>query len=225
MSIDAIKKKLGFIAAEQIEENQLVGLGTGSTAYFFIERLGERCRDGLSVQAIASSTTSLNQAKTLGIPLADMNTLTSLDITVDGADEIDPKNQLIKGGGGALLREKIIATMSRKLLIIVDETKVSQRLGHKKIPVEIVPFAHIATAFQIKQLGLHGAFRQNPDGTLFITDNHNFIFDITLPSPTDNPQQIHNLLMPLPGVVETGLFLNLATHVLIGEKNGHIIRR
>lgn len=223
MTIDAIKKRVGTFAAELIEEGSLVGLGTGSTAYFFIERLAERCHSGLHIQAVASSHASYELAQKKGIPLADIDTLTHIDITVDGADAVDPQKRLIKGGGGALLREKIIATMSKEVIIIVDDSKLLKTLGSHPLPVEIVPFATQATKHQIEALGFTGTYRKTLDGSPFITDNHNLIFDIT--SPLSSPELVHTALMQLPGVVETGLFFNLATQILIGHADGTIERR
>ena len=225
MSIDAIKKKVGTFAAEQIEEGMLVGLGTGSTAYFFIERLAERCRNGLKIQAVASSRASLAQAKKGGIPLADINQYTHIDITVDGADEIDPKKRMIKGGGGALLREKIVATMSKEMLVIVDQSKLCDQLGTRKLPVEVVPFATEATKHQIEKLGYKGEWRKAKDSTLYVTDNGNYLFDIHFSKTRDTPEQDHAALTHLPGVIETGFFFNLATQVIIGFSDGQIVRR
>lgn len=225
MSNDAIKKRLGEAAAELILPHQVVGLGTGSTAFYFIERLIARCKDGLPIKAVATSEASLKQATTGGIPIADLNTLTSIDITVDGADEVDDQKRLIKGGGGALLREKIIASMSREMVVIVDETKLSPSLGKHPLPVEIVPFGFHATHHQIERLGLKGFFRKNEDDTLFVTDNGNLILDIKFSETVSAPEKIHEALIHLPGVVETGFFFNLAGRILVGFSDGQIVTR
>ena len=225
MSIDAIKKKVGRCAAELIKEGMIVGLGTGSTAYFFIEHLAARCQNGLKIKAVASSETSLTQAKKGGIPLTDINKLTHIDITVDGADEIDQKKRMIKGGGGALLREKIIATMSKEMIVIVDDSKLCDELGKHKLPVEVVPFATEATKHQMEKLGYTGAWRKAKDRTLYITDNGNYLFDIHFSKTREAPEQDHAALMQLPGVIDTGFFFNLATEVIVGFSDGQIVRR
>ncbi len=225
MTIDAIKKKVGTQAAELIKEGMLVGLGTGSTAYFFIERLAEKCKDGLKIKAVASSKASFDQARDGGIPLVDINHLTHLDITVDGADKIDKKNRMIKGGGGALVREKIIASMSKEMVIIVDEGKLTDKLGRGKLPVELIHFAIRATKHHIEKLGFQGEWRVQEDGSPFVTDNGNIIFDIHISEPLDAPERVHDALMRLPGIVDTGFFFNLATTVLIGFSDGQVVTR
>ena len=133
MNQETIKKAVGYKAAELIEEGMLVGLGTGTTVYYFIEKLIERVSNGLKIQAVSSSLHSAELGQKGGIPMVDINKLSYLDITVDGADEIDPKKRMIKGGGGALLREKILASMSREMVVVVDESKLSHHLGQKKL--------------------------------------------------------------------------------------------
>lgn len=223
MTRETIKKAVGYKAAELIEDGMLVGLGTGSTTYFFIERLSERCQEGLSIRAAASSQHSFNQAKLGGVPLVDINTITSLDITVDGADEIDPQKRMIKGGGGAHVREKIIANMSRELLIIIDESKLVPELGTCKLPVEVLPFAHMATLHHIEKAGYKGSFRKAKDGSLFVTDNHNLIIDIHFNKTRQNPEDDHETLIRLPGVVDTGFFFNLAGRIIVGFSDGQIV--
>src|SRR3989304_8542002 len=143
--MDAIKKRLGRAAAELIKSGMRVGLGSGSTAHFFIKRLGELCAEGLAIQAVASSNESEELAKRAGIPLTDINQLSSLDIAVDGADEIDEQKRMIKGGGGALVREKILASMSTEMVVLVEESKLCSLLGKKNLPVEMIPFGIIST--------------------------------------------------------------------------------
>lgn len=223
MTKESIKKAVGYQAAELIHDGMLVGLGTGSTAFFFIERLIQRCKEGLKIHAAASSQHSFHQARNGGIPLVDVNNLTTLDVTVDGADEIDPKKRMIKGGGGAHVREKILATMSRELIVIVDESKLVPALGTCKLPVEVLPFAHLATLHHIKKAGYKGTFRTTSDGSLFITDNHNLIVDIEFEKARSQPEDDHEILIHLPGVVDTGFFFNLAGRVIIGFFDGQIV--
>ncbi|HAZ15641.1 MAG TPA: ribose 5-phosphate isomerase A [Parachlamydiales bacterium] len=223
--MDAIKKRLGRAAAELIKSGMRVGLGSGSTAHFFIKRLGELCAEGLAIQAVASSNESEELAKRAGIPLTDINQLSSLDIAVDGADEIDEQKRMIKGGGGALVREKILASMSTEMVVLVEESKLCSLLGKKNLPVEMIPFGIQATCRQIERLGFHGSFRKNKKGDLFITDNHNYIFDIHFPRLREHPERDHASLIQLPGVVDTGFFFHLAGRVLIGFSDGQIVTR
>ena len=145
MEQEKIKQAVGHKAADLIQDGMLVGLGTGSTVFYFIEKLIERVKDGLHIRAVSSSLRSAELASKGGIPLIDINTLSHLDITVDGADEIDHEKRMIKGGGGALLREKIVASMSKEMIVVVDESKLSAKLGRCKLPVEVIPFAHEVT--------------------------------------------------------------------------------
>lgn len=213
------KQAAGYAAADLIEDGMLVGLGTGSTAAYFIERLIQRTKEGLSISAIATSQRSEQQAREGGIPIIDINTVTELDITVDGADEIDHQKRMIKGGGGALLREKIVASMSREMVVIVDEKKVVDQLGAFPLPIEVVPFAHPATLHKIQKLGYKGAFRKQENGNFYVTDNGNFIIDIHL-GRDSNPEKDNDTLRNIPGVVETGFFFNLAGRVIVGHADG-----
>jgi ribose 5-phosphate isomerase A len=215
------KKAAGQAAAALIPSGAKVGLGTGSTAAYFIEALIERCRDGLNISAIATSTRSEKMAREGGIPLLDSDRITSIDITVDGADEIDGEKRMIKGGGGALLREKIIASISREMIVIVDESKLVDRLGAFPLPVEIIPFAHAAVAAKIERVGFTGSWRKKSDGSLFLTDSHHYIYDLSL-SRTDEPEKIDSQLRSIPGVVETGFFFGFATKVLVGTSSGQV---
>lgn len=217
------KRAVGYQAAELVQAGMRVGLGTGSTAFYFIERLAQRCHEGLSIHAVASSQRSFEQAAQAGIPLLDMNICTELDLTIDGADEIDTKKRLIKGGGGALLREKILANMSKELIIIVDETKCVPALGSVPLPVEIVPFAMHATLHHIQQAGYDGNFRHTPEGTLYVTDNGNHIVDIAFNALRNNPEKDHETLLNIPGIVDTGFFFNLVGRVLVGCLDGRVL--
>ena len=222
MNEDEMKKKAGESAAEWIEEGMLVGLGTGSTVFHFINRLIQRTAEGLHIQFVSSSIQSQEQAKAGGIPLADINAITSIDITVDGADEIDAKRRMIKGGGGALLREKILANTSREMWVIVDESKVVEKLGKHPLPVEILPFGRGATIDKIRKLGFLGHLRTRDDDRLFETDNGNLIYDIQFESLRDDPESDHERLIRIPGLLETGFFFNLASRLLIGRADGTV---
>ncbi len=222
MSNDKAKKAVGCAAADLIENNMKVGLGTGSTAYFFIERLIERTKQGLKISAVATSRRSSKQAKKGGIQIIEPNDLLTLDVDVDGADEIDPEMRMIKGGGGALLKEKIIASASKEMIIVIDESKLVDRLGKHVIPIEIIPFAFNATITRLEEKGYKGRLRSGEDGKVYVTDNENYIFDVQLPKPTDTPEKIEREIIDIAGVVETGFFLNLASKVIIGYHDGRI---
>jgi ribose 5-phosphate isomerase A len=223
MSTDAMKKKAGYAAAELVQNGMRVGLGTGSTAFYFIERLIQRCKEGLHIMAAASSKRSFQLAEQGGIPLLDIEETTSLDLCVDGADEIDSQKRMIKGGGGALAREKIIAAMSREMVVIVDEGKLVSSLGKCKLPVEILPFAKQATLHHIAKAGYKGEFRKNANGSLYLTDNHNLIVDIHFDHLRDNPEEDHERLIHIAGVVDTGFFFHLAGRVVVGFLDGQVV--
>lgn len=214
------KQAAGYAAAELIKNQMVVGLGTGSTAAFFIESLGKRCREGLQIKAVASSQQSMNLAERAHIPIVDPSSVISIDITVDGADEIDDSYSMIKGGGGALLREKILAQASLEFVVIVDEFKVVEQIGTYPIPVEISPFAYRTTIYRLEQLGYRGKMRETHNEQLFVTDNGNYIFDLAFTKPIRDPRQEDALLRSVAGVVETGLFFDIASRLIIGHIDG-----
>lgn len=224
MDIEELKKKAGYLAASFVENGMILGLGTGSTAKYFIEKVIHRIKEeDLKVSAVASSQKSFDQAQKGGIPMVDINELTFIDLTVDGADEIDDQKRMIKGGGGALLREKIVASMSKEMVVIVDETKLVSLLGKHKLPVEVVPFAHQVTLHHIRKLGLSADFRRKEtEDAYYVTDNGNFIIDIHYASPLEDPEKQNSLLKKIPGVIETGFFFHLAGRVIIAFKDGQI---
>lgn len=216
------KEAAGRMAADLIKDGMLVGLGTGSTAAYFIDSLIERCRNGLKISAVATSERSEQQAREGGIPILDINSLTSLDIVIDGADEIDKQKRMIKGGGGALLREKIVANMAREMIVVVDDHKVVDKLGTFPLPVEIVAFAHEVTLNKIQTLGYSGVFRRQSNGNLYLTDNGNYIADIIFKQLPLSPEKDNDKIRSIPGVVETGFFFKLAGRVLVGHANGSV---
>lgn len=210
-------------AANLIQNGMKVGLGTGSTAGFFIANLIERCRSkNLKIKAVATSERSAKQAQEGGIPLFDLNDLKTLDVTVDGADEIDHKKRMIKGGGGALLREKIIASHSKEMIIIIDHEKLVKNLGGFPLPLEVVPFACEATLHKILQLGYNGSFRMTKKNKKYVTDNNNFIIDINFSKEIEHPERDNDILRAIPGIVDTGFFLDMAGRVIIGYPDGHV---
>lgn len=216
------KKAAGYAAANLVQDGMTVGLGTGSTAAFFISRLAERCKEGLKVHTVASSQKSWDLARQNHIPTLDINELTSLDLTVDGADEIDRQMRMIKGGGGALLREKIVASMSKEMIVIIDSHKLVDALGTFPLPVEVIPFAWRATLNHLQRCDFTGHLRLNADGSLYITDNGNYIYDIAFSSPPVNVEAIDCRLKSIPGVLETGFFFNLAKKMIIGYPDGQV---
>jgi ribose 5-phosphate isomerase A len=159
-------------------------------------------------------------AKKGGIPVLDLNEVPRVDITVDGADEIDPKKRMIKGGGGAHVREKILAVNSTELVVIVDESKLVPSVGRGKLPVEILFFGSPATRMHIEKLGFSGKWRLQSDGTLYITENGNLLFDIHFPAPPASPEEVHEKICRIPGVIDTGFFFNLAGRVIVGYPDG-----
>ncbi len=236
MNAIEIKKELGLRAAQLIQSGMIVGLGTGSTAECFIHSLLERVqKEKLTIQAVASSERSAELARAGGVSVLDLNEASHVDITVDGADEIDPEKRLIKGAGGALLREKILASSSRSMLVIADETKLVPHLGKTKLPLEILPYGAAATRRHIEALGHKASWRLSPfsplrptfhlpqqSENLFLTDNNNLILDLTFSHPLQNPEELHHELTQIPGVLETGFFFHLAKTILIGRLNGKV---
>lgn len=220
--MEEMKKAAGYAAVDFIENGMLVGLGTGSTVFHFITRLIERVQEGLDIQVVSSSIRSETQAMEGGIPVVDINTITSIDLTVDGADEITPEKIMTKGGGGALLREKILANTSREMVVIIDEYKVVEKLGKHPLPVEILPFATKAIIDKIQKLGYRGSLREHNNDGSYVTDNGNHIYDIHFESLRADPEKDHEKLSRIPGVLETGFFFNLASRVLVGKTNGAV---
>lgn len=222
MTIEIAKKSAAKQALELIKDGMTVGLGSGTTAHYFIEYLIEKYKKGLKIQALASSLASEKLAKSGGIPLLDVYQTISIDLTVDGADEIDPSKKMIKGGGGALVREKIMAAMSKEMVVIIDETKQVPQLGKVKLPVEIIPYGCESTRHHLEKLGYKGAWRKDNTGSLYVTDNANLILDIHFERPRENPEKDQAQILQVPGVVDTGFFFNLAGRVIVGHLNGSI---
>lgn len=212
-------------AVALVEPGMRLGLGTGSTAAFFVEALGRRVAAGLSVVAVPTSEATRIQAETLGIRLATLDEEPDLDLTIDGADEIDPQLNLIKGGGGALLHEKLVAAASRRMVVIADRTKQVQRLGRFPLPIEIVPFGLETTrrrvAALLDRLVPGGALdlRSGPSGAPFLTDGGHYILDARLGAIPSAPE-LATALKSVLGVVEHGLFVDMASAALIGAQEG-----
>ncbi|MBS1915264.1 MAG: ribose-5-phosphate isomerase RpiA [Bacteroidetes bacterium] len=208
-------------AVEQVESGMIVGLGTGSTAYWAIEKIGEKVKSKqLNIKAIATSKRSEEQARGLGIPIISFAEIDAIDITIDGADESDHNLHLIKGGGGALLREKIVASNSRKLVIVADESKLVQHLGKYALPVDVVTFGWEKTFQKLEALGCIPKLRLD-DGKPYLTDNANYILDCAFGEIHD-PATLHEKINAITGVVDNGLFINLASQLIIASAGGEI---
>jgi len=213
-----MKRIAAEYAVQYIEDGMKVGLGTGSTAYWAIQKIGERVKEGLSIQAVATSKASERQAMELGIPIIPFREIDGLDLTIDGADEVDLDLHLIKGGGGALLREKIVAHHSKRLIIVADERKLVHTLGQFPLPVEVIPFAVEWTLNSLRRLGCRTQLRTD-EQQLFITDNGNYIVDCNFATILA-PLKLHNEILNIPGVVDNGLFIGRADLAVIAHHDG-----
>jgi ribose 5-phosphate isomerase A len=219
---DEIIKKVGVYAADLVKQGMTIGIGSGSTVYWLIEELGNRAKHGLKITVVPTSLQTAQLANKAGIPVSDLNDIDKLLLTIDGADEIDSKGRLIKGGGGALLQEKIVATASDELIIIADSSKLVQQLGKFPLPVEVIPFGYkqveqkIIVAGFCKKINLR---RKNSE--IFVTDHGHYILDCDCEKIADAPA-LNLSLHLIPGVVETGLFINMANKAIIGYEDGKI---
>src|SRR6201996_3574531 len=212
------KKLAAAKAVSHIQSGMTIGLGTGSTAYWAIQGIGEQVRNGLSVRAVATSVQSDNLARELGIPMVAFADIDHLDITIDGADEVDGHLNLIKGGGGALLREKIVASATRFYIIIVDESKLVKQLGRFPLPVEVAPFGWELTQRRLKELGCTPNRRLSGDKP-FLTDNQHYILDCSFGAIAD-PAKLHRQVSDITGVMEDGFFIDMANIVVAGSLSG-----
>ena len=215
---EELKRKAGEKAVEYIKDGMIVGLGTGSTVKYTILKLGELVKDGLDIIGIPTSIATEKLAKERGIKLGSIDDYQVIDLTIDGADEVDRNLNLIKGGGGALLREKMIAHASKYEIIVVDESKVKDVLGNFPLPIEIVRFGHKRTMNVLSTLGCSPKLRVR-DGKIFITDNGNYIVDCKF-DKIENPKDLERTIDEIPGVVEVGLFVGLANKIIVGKKDG-----
>jgi ribose 5-phosphate isomerase A len=231
VNMDELKRQAAARALEEVRDGMTLGLGTGSTAKHFVELLGERVRAGLSVIGVPTSEATRADALRCGIRLTTLDDIDRLDLTVDGADEIDPSLNAIKGGGGALLREKIVATASDRMIVIADDSKWVEVLGRFPLPVEVVPFGLAATQRAMgkafAETGVSGQMvvRKGKDGHVFVTDGGHWIVDAHLGRIIDAPR-LAGLLTAIPGVVEHGLFIDLAgMAVLAGAQGIRVVER
>jgi ribose 5-phosphate isomerase A len=216
MANDQEKEAAARASLRFVKDGQVVGLGTGSTAAHFIQLLGEQVKNGLRIRGIPSSDRSREQAAGLGIPLTTLDECPEIDVTVDGADEVDPQLRLIKGGGGALLREKIVASATKYYVIITDASKRVPVLGKFPLPVEVIKFAQAVVARKIEALGAKVELRRGTDGKPYLTDEHNHILDCRF-GQISNADALARRLSDIPGVVEHGLFIGMASVVLVAN--------
>ena len=221
MANDQEKEAAARASLRFVKDGQVVGLGTGSTAAHFIRLLGEQVKNGLRIRGIPTSVRSRELAESLGIPLTTLDECQEIAVTVDGADEFDPQLRLIKGGGGALLREKIVASASQQMVVVADATKQVQRLGKFPLPVEVIKFAQALVAKRISGLGAAVQLRTGADGKLFVTDENNHILDCRFGEIQD-PVALARQLSDMPGIVEHGLFIGMASVVLLA-RGGEIV--
>ena len=222
--VKAMKKAAAEKAVDDyVEDGMIVGLGTGSTAYYAICRVGQLVNEkGYKLKCVATSEESERIARELGITIADLNDVDAIDVTIDGADEVDPKQNLIKGLGGALLREKIVASASVREVIVADESKIVDLLGTKApLPVEVLKFGHTKTAYALRRQGCEPVLRMK-DGAPFVTDGGNYIYDCRFPDGIEKAFFLQSAIDSIPGVVECGLFLNIASPVIIAHQDGSI---
>jgi ribose 5-phosphate isomerase A len=218
---EELKKKAAHRAVEYVSSGMVIGLGSGSTAKFAVERIGELFHNGQlkNIVGIPSSIQTQQLARRLAIPLATLDQHPVIDLTIDGADEVDPDLNLIKGGGGALLREKIIAQASRRNIIVVDQSKLSPQLGsHWALPVEVVPMARKTEENYLNSLGASVTLRKTGHGKPFQTDQNNLILDADF-GPIAAPQKLAHRLSQRAGIVEHGFFLNLANEVIVARED------
>ena len=219
-----LKKRAGEAALVHVEDGMKIGIGTGTTAEAFVRVLAERIDAGLEIVGIATSDRTEKLCRQLGVPMATLEAEPALDLTVDGADEVDGNLNLIKGGGGALLREKIVAAASRQVIIVADDTKRVETLGAFPLPIEINGFGMVATYLAIRKaaekLGLEGEMTLRRNGEeAFITDSGHLILDASFGRIPD-PEALSDALLKVPGVVEHGLFIGVATQVILAGESG-----
>ena len=216
------KEAAGRRAAELVRDGSTIGLGTGSTVWFTLVRLAERIRaEGLTLRGVPTSLDTERKARELGIPLVDLPAVERLDATIDGADEIDPDFCMIKGGGGALLREKVVASITVREIVVVGRDKLVERLGTTfRLPVEVVPFARAVVERRLVSLGATPELRRAQDGSPYVTDNGNEILDCSFMRGIAHPPALEAALARIPGLVESGLFVGLCHTLVVGAEDG-----
>ncbi|MCH4124113.1 MAG: ribose-5-phosphate isomerase RpiA [Levilactobacillus sp.] len=220
MDQNALKALVGQEAVKYVQDGMILGIGTGSTVRYMIDALGERVKnEGLNIVGVATSDRSAKQAESLGITIKQLDEVDHLDLTIDGADEIDDNFQGIKGGGAAHLWEKIVAINSTKNMWIVDESKMVHHLGKFPLPLEVIPFGSSHVLEKLDKMGFNPSFRMKEDGSHVLTDSKNYIIDLHL-GRIDHPHELANTLNGIVGVVEHGLFLDTVNTVIVGRQDG-----
>ena len=220
MNQDTSKFNAAKEAVKLVKNGMIVGLGTGSTAKIAVDLLGERLSNDFQIVGMPTSIKTKNQADNLGINLIGIDDAETIDIAIDGADEVSPDLSLIKGLGGALLREKKVEKKAKELIIIVDESKIVEKLGVGFLPVEVSIENHEQTKKEISELGCFPELRVEEDSMPFVTDNKNYIYHCKFKEGIDNPKELDRKLMEIKGVVDTGLFIDMTTKVIVGTPNG-----
>ena len=216
-----LKEVVGKKAVEYVKDGMIVGLGTGSTVFYFVHALADRVKEGLNVEMVSTSIQTVELAKSLGLIIKELEEIDHIDLAVDGVDEIDKDFNAIKGGGAALFREKIVADIAKEVIWIYDESKDVEKLGKFNLPVEILPFGYSHTVRKLTEAGLNPVIRKK-DGEILITDNHNYIADLHLGYGFDI-EEVKQKLANIVGVVEHGLFLNMCKLCIKGTPGGAVI--
>ena len=216
-----LKEVVGKEAVKYVEDGMIVGLGTGSTVFYFVHALADRVKEGLNIQMVSTSIQTVELAKSLGLNIKELEEINHIDLAVDGVDEIDKNFNAIKGGGAALFREKIVADIAKEVIWIYDESKDVEKLGKFNLPVEILPFGYSHTVRKLTEAGLNPVIRKK-DGEILITDNHNYIADLHLGYGFDI-EEVKEKLANIVGVVEHGLFLNMCKLCIKGTPGGAVI--
>jgi ribose 5-phosphate isomerase A len=216
-----LKEVVGKEAVKYVEDGMIVGLGTGSTVFYFVHALADRVKEGLNIQMVSTSIQTVELAKSLGLNIKELEEIDHIDLAVDGVDEIDKNFNAIKGGGAALFREKIVADIAKEVIWIYDESKDVEKLGKFNLPVEILPFGYSHTVRKLTEAGLNPVIRKK-DGEILITDNHNYIADLHLGYGFDI-EEVKQKLANIVGVVEHGLFLNMCKLCIKGTPEGAVI--
>lgn len=216
-----LKEVVGKEAVKYVEDGMIVGLGTGSTVFYFVHALAVRVKEGLNIQMVSTSIQTVELAKSLGLNIKELEEIDHIDLAVDGVDEIDKNFNAIKGGGAALFREKIVADIAKEVIWIYDESKDVEKLGKFNLPVEILPFGYSHTVRKLTEAGLNPVIRKK-DGEILITDNHNYIADLHLGYGFDI-EEVKQKLANIVGVVEHGLFLNMCKLCIKGTPGGAVI--